>query len=39
VLLASGRATRKQHIPLGPFMIGGAFAVILAWHGAGSNFA
>lgn len=34
-LLISGRATRKQHIPFGPFMIAGAFAVILAWHGAG----
>jgi prepilin signal peptidase PulO-like enzyme (type II secretory pathway) len=31
-LLASGRATRKQHIPFGPFMLAGAFAVILAWH-------
>jgi leader peptidase (prepilin peptidase)/N-methyltransferase len=30
-LLASGRATRKQHLPFGPFMIAGAFAVILAW--------
>ena len=30
-LLISGRATRKQHIPFGPFMIAGAFAVILAW--------
>jgi len=31
-LLLSGRATRKQHIPFGPFMIVGAFAVMLAWH-------
>jgi leader peptidase (prepilin peptidase)/N-methyltransferase len=31
-LLVSGRATRKQQIPFGPFMIIGAFAVILAWH-------
>ena len=31
-LLASGRATRKQHMPFGPFMLAGAFAVILAWH-------
>jgi leader peptidase (prepilin peptidase) / N-methyltransferase len=31
-LLASGRATRKQHIPFGPFMLAGAFAAILAWH-------
>jgi leader peptidase (prepilin peptidase)/N-methyltransferase len=31
-MLASGRATRKQHLPFGPFMIAGAFAVILAWH-------
>ncbi len=29
-LLASGRATRKQLIPFGPFMLAGAFAVILA---------
>jgi leader peptidase (prepilin peptidase)/N-methyltransferase len=28
-LLVSGRATRKQHIPFGPFMILGAFLVIL----------
>jgi leader peptidase (prepilin peptidase)/N-methyltransferase len=31
-LLISGRATRKQHIPFGPFMLAGAFAVILAWY-------
>lgn len=31
-LLATRRATRKQHIPFGPFMIAGAFAVILASH-------
>jgi leader peptidase (prepilin peptidase)/N-methyltransferase len=31
-LLMSGRATRKQHIPFGPFMIAGAFLVILAWR-------
>lgn len=31
-LLVSGRATRKQQIPFGPFMITGAFLVILAWH-------
>src|SRR6266566_3846488 len=35
-LLISGRATRKQHIPFGPFMIAGAFLVILAWHLVGS---
>ena len=29
-LLVSGRATSKQHIPFGPFMLAGAFAVILA---------
>jgi leader peptidase (prepilin peptidase) / N-methyltransferase len=29
-LLALHRATRKQHIPFGPFMLAGAFAVILA---------
>jgi prepilin signal peptidase PulO-like enzyme (type II secretory pathway) len=28
-LLVYGRATRKHHIPLGPFMIAGAFLVIL----------
>jgi len=37
-LLISGRATRKQHIPFGPFMIAGAFLVILAWHLVGSHF-
>jgi leader peptidase (prepilin peptidase) / N-methyltransferase len=31
-LLIAGRATRKQQIPFGPFMIAGAFLVILAWH-------
>jgi leader peptidase (prepilin peptidase)/N-methyltransferase len=35
-LLATHRATRKQHIPFGPFMIGGAFLVILAAPLAGS---
>jgi leader peptidase (prepilin peptidase) / N-methyltransferase len=29
VLLASRRATRKQHVPFGPFMIVGAFLIIL----------
>lgn len=29
-LLILGRATRKQQIPFGPFMIAGAFLVILA---------
>jgi hypothetical protein len=29
-LLISGRATRKHQIPFGPFMIAGAFLVILA---------
>ena len=28
-LLVSGRATRKQHMPFGPFMIAGAFLAIL----------
>jgi leader peptidase (prepilin peptidase) / N-methyltransferase len=37
-LLISGRATPKQRIPFGPFMITGAFTVILAWHVAGSGF-
>lgn len=31
-LLMSGRATRKYQIPFGPFMITGAFLVILVWH-------
>ncbi len=31
VLLASGRATGKQQIPFGPFMIAGTFLVILVW--------
>jgi leader peptidase (prepilin peptidase)/N-methyltransferase len=35
-LLASRRATRKQQIPFGPFMIIGAFLVLLAWPAAGS---
>jgi leader peptidase (prepilin peptidase)/N-methyltransferase len=35
-LLISGRATRKQKIPFGPFMIAGAFLVILAAPLAGS---
>lgn len=32
-LLIAGRATRKQHIPFGPFMLAGAFTAILAWQG------
>jgi leader peptidase (prepilin peptidase) / N-methyltransferase len=35
-LLISGRATRKQKIPFGPFMIAGAFLVILAAPLAGA---
>jgi leader peptidase (prepilin peptidase) / N-methyltransferase len=31
-LLISGRATRKQQIPFGPFMITGALLTILTWH-------
>lgn len=31
-LLATGRVTRKQHIPFGPFLLAGAFAVVLASH-------
>jgi leader peptidase (prepilin peptidase) / N-methyltransferase len=38
-LLASGRGTRKQLIPFGPFMLAGAFAVILAWPAAGPHLA
>lgn len=30
-LLVAGRATRKHQIPFGPFMIAGAFLVMLAW--------
>ncbi len=30
-VLALGRASRKQHIPFGPFMIAGTFLVVLAW--------
>jgi leader peptidase (prepilin peptidase) / N-methyltransferase len=30
-LLASGRATRKQPIPFGPFMIAGAVLAVVAW--------
>jgi leader peptidase (prepilin peptidase)/N-methyltransferase len=29
VLLAVGRTTRKQHIPFGPFMLAGAFLLVL----------
>jgi leader peptidase (prepilin peptidase) / N-methyltransferase len=32
VLLISGRPTRKYQIPFGPFMVTGAFLVVLAWH-------
>jgi leader peptidase (prepilin peptidase) / N-methyltransferase len=35
-LLVTGRATSKQHIPFGPFMITGTFLVFLAWRGVGS---
>jgi leader peptidase (prepilin peptidase)/N-methyltransferase len=37
-LLISRRATLAAHIAFGPFMFAGAFAVILAWPGAGSHF-
>jgi len=30
-VLASGRATRKQPIPFGPFMIAGAVLAVVAW--------
>jgi len=36
-LILSGRATRKQQIPFGPFMILGAFLIILAAPGVGSH--
>jgi leader peptidase (prepilin peptidase) / N-methyltransferase len=36
-LLLSGRATRKQQMPFGPFMIAGAFLAILAWPAVGSH--
>jgi leader peptidase (prepilin peptidase)/N-methyltransferase len=36
-LLALRRATRKQQIPFGPFMIAGTFAVILISAAAGSH--
>jgi leader peptidase (prepilin peptidase)/N-methyltransferase len=35
-LLMSGRATRKQQIPFGPFMITGAFLIILTGTSVGS---
>jgi leader peptidase (prepilin peptidase)/N-methyltransferase len=35
-LLASGRASRKQHIAFGPFLLAGAFLAILTWHFSGS---
>lgn len=38
MLLLSGRATRKQNIPFGPFMLAGAFAAILACRFVGSRF-
>jgi leader peptidase (prepilin peptidase)/N-methyltransferase len=31
-LIMSGRATRRLQIPFGPFMIAGAFLVLLAWR-------
>jgi leader peptidase (prepilin peptidase) / N-methyltransferase len=37
-LLISGRSTRKQQIPFGPFMITGAFLVMLAGAFVGSRF-
>lgn len=36
-LLAARRATRKQHIPFGPFMILGTFIVVLAGTVAGAH--
>ena len=35
-LLAARRAARKQHIPFGPFMIVGAFIIVLAGTAVGS---
>jgi leader peptidase (prepilin peptidase)/N-methyltransferase len=34
-LILSGRATRKQQIPFGPFMITGTFLIILVAPGVG----
>jgi leader peptidase (prepilin peptidase)/N-methyltransferase len=36
VLLVLRRATRKQHIPFGPFMIVGAFLIVLAFAAPGA---
>jgi len=33
LLLVAGRASRKEHIPFGPFMIAGAVLAVLAWPG------
>ena len=37
-LIATGRATRKSHIPFGPFMLASAIAVIAVGGPAGSHF-
>jgi leader peptidase (prepilin peptidase)/N-methyltransferase len=37
-LIAAGRATRKSHIPFGPFMLASAIAVIAVGGPAGSHF-
>jgi leader peptidase (prepilin peptidase) / N-methyltransferase len=38
VLLISGHATRKTQFPFGPFMIAGAFLVVLVFVPVGSHF-
>ena len=37
-LIAAGRATRKSHLPFGPFMLASAIAVIAVGGPAGSHF-
>jgi leader peptidase (prepilin peptidase)/N-methyltransferase len=37
-LIASGRASRKSHLPFGPFLLAGALAAILVSGPAGSHF-
>ena len=37
-LIASGRASRKSHLPFGPFLLAGTLAAILVSGPAGSHF-